>query len=653
MNNANSVYYLFSSNAPNNYPIAKPQSKEAVGEVASRNDALPTKSYKPQTDLGKEQNFATAGDTVPIVFGKRVAGVGGTWVQPKLTKTGSNDFVGSFLFAISQGEIESTPEAIYSWLGTQNIKFIDTNVSLTHYYTSSADMALAPDVCPLTSGKIFCDVNTYSYLSPVLGVGQTLIRQPNTWDYYWQQKETTLGIGNTSNSVIEITGPNISVFDNETGADLTSAYFAWIGVSPGTYTQLFNYNSATGGGYTVGRITTTPPSSYGILTQYPFATNTVTFVYENATINNQKNMSLPASTGTLTGIQLEYHLSTFFDPNSPSGADFTTFADITFLEIEGSLYSQPASGSVPTTTKQLSIFYEAGAKVDLYSAGLTGGVYSVGASNQFVDLAMYLFTLLQRVNGASTAALATPIDTSNFQSIAAFCNNTGLNFNGMVEQSINVIDYLSATAPFFLLSFISSNGRYGIQPLLPLDGSNQIKLTGLTPVLTFTESDILPGSYQKQYIKSSDRRPVNVSLLWREADPTIIGIQRTTTVRYVDTSNDAPTVQFDMTDFCVDINHAVTFGCYELARRKFATHAISFDVSLLTTELLPTNIFSIERQRVNSKGDDRIEIEWYQATSIKHSSSGVTSIEAIYFPVDASDVSLISNDVVNGLFQVI
>ena len=632
---------------------AKQQSSASIGDTAARSDALPTRSYKPQTDLGKEQNFATAGDTVPIIFCKRVTGIGGTWVQPKLTKTGFNGFASSFLFAISQGEIESTPQAIYSWLGTQNIKFIDASVTLTHHYASSADMALAPDVCPITSGKIFCDVNTYSYLSPILGAGQTLIRQPNTWDYFWQQKETTLGVGDTSNSVIQVTGLNISVYDNETGADLTSAYFAWVGVSPSSYNLLFNYDASTGGGYTVGRITTTPPSSYGILLQYPFATNTVTFVYENATINNQYNMSAPASTGTLTGIQYEYHLSTYPDPAFPGGANFTTFADITFLEVDGSLYDKPTSGSIPTTARQLSIFYENGAKVDLYSGGLVGGVYAVGASNQFVDLAMYLFTLLQRANGASTAALATPIDVSNFQALAAFCNNNGLLFNGMVEQSINVIDYLSATAPFFLLSFISSNGRYGIQPLLPVDASNQIKLTSLTPVLTFTEADILPGSFQKQYIKSADRRPINVSLLWREADPTVIGIQRTTTVRYVGTGNDAPTVQFDMTDFCVDINHAILFGCYELARRKHATHTVRFDVSLLTTALLPTNIFCIERQRINSKGDNRVETDWYQATSIKHSSSGITSIEAMYFPVNATNISLISDDVANGSFDVI
>ena len=76
--------------------------------------------------------------------------------------------------------------------------------------------------------------------------------------------------------------------------------------------------------------------------------------------------------------------------------DFTTFADITFLEIDGNIYDAPDSGSYPTTTRQISIFYESGITVDLYSGGLVSNVYATGASNQFVDLAMYLFTLMKR-----------------------------------------------------------------------------------------------------------------------------------------------------------------------------------------------------------------------------------------------------------------
>lgn len=260
---------------------------------------------------------------------------------------------------------------------------------------------------------------------------------------------------------------------------------------------------------------------------------------------------------------------------------------------------------------------------------------------------------MKRASGATTDPLSAPIDVSNLQTLATFCTNTGLLFNGIVEQSVNVIDYISSIAPFFLMSFVSSNGRYSLQPLLPLTAGNQIKTTAITPVLTFTEDDILPGSFQKEYIDADERRPVNVSLTWREADPVVIGIQRTTTVRYPGTDNNAPTQQFDMTDFCTSAAHATVYGKYELARRKFSTHMISFNTPLLTTSLLPTQIIKIERQRVNSRGDDRQEIEWYQVTDVKHNSAGVTTISAAQFPVDGSDIAKISDEVVNGTFEVI
>jgi len=188
---------------------------------------------------------------------------------------------------------------------------------------------------------------------------------------------------------------------------------------------------------------------------------------------------------------------------------------------------------------------------------------------------------------------------------------------------------------------------------MPINASNGIKVTALTPAVTFTEADILPGSFQKQYDDADERRAVNISLIWREADPISIGIQRTISIRYSTTASDAPVLQFDMTDFCTTAAHATTFGKYELARRKFSTHVIAFATPLLTTSLIPTQIIKIQRQRISSRGDNRSEIEWYQVLNVKHSSSGITTIQAAHFPVDGSDIAKISNEVINGTFQVV
>ena len=641
---------------------ARAQKKSPVGESAVASDNLPTKSKKPQPDISKEQTVATAGDTVAIVFCKRVNGAGGTWIQPPMIKTGSNNFVGSFLYVISQGEMASSPAKQYSWVGNRNIKFLtDQTITLTHYYETVATLAAAINTCPIAAGgKIFCDLNTYSYVEPIVKVGTHTIRLPDVSTFYLEEVDITRGTGDVTNSVLKTTFADVTVYDSATGTDITAAWLTSGGITnPATTFRYWNLNYTTNTPYAVGVTRVFPgggafsPPDPTIWTDVG-STGPITLVWENIALVNQYNPALPASTGTLEGVQTEVFLSKYDDPSDPpSTADYTNFADITFLQINGDIYDPPDNGSYPTTTRQICLYYENGVNVDLYSGGLVAGQYVVGPSNQFVDFAMLLFTQLKRANGSATFDIAMPIDVTNMQNLATFANQYGLHFNGMLEQSVNVIDYISSTAPFFLLSFISSGGQYQLQPLLPLNGSYAIKTTSITPVIVFDEDNILPGSYSKVYFNLDERRNVRVSLLWREADPLIIGIQRTTSIRYTTTVSDAPIVQYDMTDFCTSAGHATMYGKYELARRKYSTHSISLQTPLLTTALKPTDIIKVQRQRTNSQGNNRTEIDHYQVTDIKHETFGITSITAEHFPLDVNDVSVISDEILNGSFEVI
>ena len=188
------------------------------------------------------------------------------------------------------------------------------------------------------------------------------------------------------------------------------------------------------------------------------------------------------------------------------------------------------------------------------------------------------------------------------------------------------------------------DGQFQFRPLLPVNGSNLIDTTALTPTATFTDANILPGSFSKSYIPAEDRRDFIASVAFREAEQKEIGTERTVKVRYSSNSADIPVEQFDLTDFCVIEAHAIAFARHELARRKYQTHSVTFQVSLLTTGLAPMDIIKIQRQRISSVGDNRTESEHYQVTSITHSSVGVSTIEAIHFPLNGSSVSLISSD---------
>lgn len=633
------------------------QKKSRPVSAASRSDESPLSTKKPNADVGRAQSLAKAGDTIPIVFGKRANNVGGIWVQPQLLKRGSQNFVGQFLFAISQGEMAQSPEAYRTYAGDQIIPFIaGTTITVAHYYASAATMDASPNVCPITNGKIFCETGARFFLESEVSVGQSTEYVPNFQDNYFQLRIKKIGTGDLTNTVKRYNGADFVIKEIETGVDRTADYWAIAGVSPSSRNYVIGTNSgatAAVAAGTINEIFATWQSPFANLWQTVYnADGPVVFIYENQfTLDTQFDTSKAATDETFFGDLSEWGLSPVADPTSfPSSYDFSVYSDITFLLVEGNIYDRSDfSQEFKQTVRQLSVFYEQGIKVPLYSAGTPG---ITGASNQFVDLAMFLFELIKRLDAGSTADIATPIDTSNLQTLAAFATNIGTFYNGIIEQSMNVIEYISTIAPFFLLQFISNNGQYSLQPILPITAGNQIDTTALTPSATFTEANILPGSFAKKYRAADERRDIVASMVWRETEPTSIGIQRTTTVRYPTTASDAPVEQFDMTDCCTSLAHASLYGKYILALRKYSTHEISFETPLLTNNLIPTQIIKVQRQRITSTGDNRTETDWYQVIDVKHTTAGVTTISAMHFPVDGSNVAEISDDVVNGTFTV-
>lgn len=636
-----------------------PQQRSAPNQAATQQDKAPDNRKTPKADLGAEQRIATAGETVPIVFGKRVSGNGGVWVQPSLARAGSYFFKGSFLFPISQGQIVSSPVKHRTWVGLRNMAFLaDQTITLSAIYNSAATLAANPGTCPILGGGLYCGNETYSYITDAIGTsGEWVDRQDYLGTSYYGFRAIARGSGNTTNAGITAT---LSIFDNVTGADITTAWNTYFGISPGTV-YAFNYSTTYPTPPSAGAVNVTqdfvttlgyvPPLSTAALTAIG-SSGSLTFKWAVTGVTNQLDPSQPATTGTLEGVQLEYIVSKYANPSSTPTADNSAFADITFLKVIGDIYDPPDGGSYPTTTRQISVYYEQGVSVDLYSVGLVGGVYTQGASNQLVDLAMYLFTIYKRTSNTDPD-VAAPIYTGNMEDLATFCDEYSLHFNGVISDSLNIIEFLSETAPYFLLSFQSNGGQYRFEPLLPLNGSQEIDVTALTPAATFTEDEILPGSFSKTYVAAADKTDVTATVLYRLNGPDAIGTQQSVQVRYSGVSLDAPVEQFDMSDFCANRDHAVIYAKHYLARRKYSVHSISFATPLSTAGLKPTDVIKIERQRITSTGDNRTEIEWYQITTIQHQTDGTTSIEAAQFPVNGSDIARISNDVLNGTFTVV
>lgn len=633
---------------------AKPQNKAQPNQAVTQRDKAPANRKTPKADLGEKQRIASTGETVPIVFCKRVNDVGGAWIQPSLARSGTELFKGSFLFPVSQGEIVSSPVKHRIWVGLRNMAFLeDQTITISHIYNSAATLAASPGTCPILGAGLYCGNETYSYVTAGIGTSGTYTeRRDEATTIYRGFRTIARGSGDTTNAAINATA---EYFDNITGSDLTAAWFAQLGIPSST---VFSFNTSTTGNPPCGAVDI--PEDFISLLGYNVesqafhtaigSSGNYTAVYTVQSVTNQYDAGFPASTGTLDRVQFEWVQSKYADPTSTPTADNSSFADITFLKIVGDIYNPPSEGSYPTETSQVSIYYEQGVSVDLYSVDTAGSTQ--GASNQFVDLVMSLLNIFGRSSNADPNVSA-PIDTANMPDLATFCDEYGLHFNGVISDAVNIIEYICETAPYFLLSFQSNGGQYRFEPLLPLNGSQQIDGTALTPAATFTEAQILPGSFKKAYVSAEEKSDVNAVVLYRLNKPEAIGTEQAVQVRYDGVSLDAPVQQFDMSDFCANRDHAISFAKYFLAKRKHSLHSISFSVSLSTDDLKPTDIIKIEKSRINTAGDDRTEIEWYQIISINYAPDGQTRIDAIQFPVDGSNIAKISDDVLNASFTIV
>ena len=653
------------------------QKKSEVGQDAQILDESLDNFKKPNSDLDVSQKIASTGETVPIVFGKRANNIGGVWMQPSLIKAGTSVFVQKLLYVISQGEIVSNPTKSRAYTGLVKLPFLeDSTVTLQHIYSTAASLASSPNSCPISSTGLFCGNDIYTYLSELIKAssGSYLENVPDFGTVFDGQRYGTFGTGDTSNSTFVM---SLQIFDAETGDNVTNAYQTFIGANNMNFgfNQKFDSNGNLIGGRNPNEVFNiiddfnngqlVPPINASTVADGTYSQSVLnglnavsggrtkfinkwTFV----SIDNQTISSNPPSSGTLEGVQIENVVGTSAVIQNTSNNN-SSFADITFLATSGNLYETPSSGTFPTTTKQLYVFYEQGVKVDLFSAGLSGSSYTQGASNQFIDLAMHLFKLYKKIDGNNTATIVAPVELSNLQSLCTFCSNNSMFFNGIISKSVNIVEFITKTSPFYFLAFLSVGGKYQFAPILPINGSNQIDVTALTPTMTFTESNIIQGSFKKNYLSVEERREFIANCIYTECIPTEVARRKTVSVRFTSSALDSPTEQFDMSDFCADVNHAILYAKYELSRRKHSTHNISFSTPLLTTTLIPTNIIKLQLQRKNSVGDDRQEIEYYQVASITYDNDGVSNIEAVHFPLDTNDKSEISLEITTGTFTVL
>jgi hypothetical protein len=266
-----------------------------------------------------------------------------------------------------------------------------------------------------------------------------------------------------------------------------------------------------------------------------------------------------------------------------------------------------------------------------------------GPSNNIADLVLYLLRKTSRTPEAL-------IDLASFEDAAAFTDGLGLWFNGELNESSNLEDFLAAHGRDFLLTKTRRGGKIGLRPLLPVTASNTIDVEPIVPVYRFTENHIIPGSFEISWVPLADRKPFVALMLWRQQPTDDIGIIRTTEVRYTGTAPDGPFEQHDLSVFCASENHAVKAGAYRIAKRRYVSHTLRIKVrpGSFNTTLTQGDVVRVLLQRVASSAAAGVHDYFYEVDRIGKSRTGEISLDLIHFPIDMLGRSLVALDVMTA-----
>lgn len=298
------------------------------------------------------------------------------------------------------------------------------------------------------------------------------------------------------------------------------------------------------------------------------------------------------------------------------------------------------SGSIPDGfdfwNRQVHVFVRGGMHVLRYEDNQTG------PSDSFADLYRWMLSKSSKVP-------ATLIDNDGLTVADKFLRANGFTCNCWITESYNLADWGTKWAPYFLLSTSSNNGKKGLRPVLPVTSTGAINLGVISPVYTFTEDTIIPGSFSVNYTSLTECQPFVAQMVWKQPLESDVGIVRTSEVRIHGTAYDGPFESHDLSEFCTTENHAVKVGAYIVAKRVYTTHTASFTAKPGThnTLVAPGSIVRVQLVRETTDAEPGSHDYLYQVERVSKTLAGDVGYECTHFPINGTGQSVIALCVAN------
>lgn len=307
---------------------------------------------------------------------------------------------------------------------------------------------------------------------------------------------------------------------------------------------------------------------------------------------------------------------------------------------------------------------------DLTMGGIEGNILNLRPfnidrflqSHVFVEHGVKVFRLMDQTNGPSryypdlvfhlmgtTQILQSDqIDRLALTDSAKMNQRYSLFFNGILQTTNSLSEWMTRTAPYFLLSPRQIDGRYGLAPVCPLDSDYKFKTTPIVPSFVVTADQIVEGSYSRDYISNKERRPVCLVMVYRDQPTQQIGQTVTIEARYPGTALTGPYEQHDLTEFCCRAEHAIYAARYILAKRRYTTHTCQVTIGREGRTVNPGDIIQINLDLATNNGEGITDQTLYQVEAINEGQEGTIELELVHFPVDGDGVSLVASAIETG-----
>jgi len=227
-----------------------------------------------------------------------------------------------------------------------------------------------------------------------------------------------------------------------------------------------------------------------------------------------------------------------------------------------------------TSLAQLSAYYQKGLRIKKL-----GSIKSeAAASNIFPEIAYFLLT--NRVTGAGGVISKDQIDEESFGLAADFCRANQYYWDGVIDERVNLREFIHEQASYCLLDFTMKGGKFGLSPTVPYNSDLTIK----------TNDDAIPevkalftdGNMREMKVTTlppEERKLSEIEVLYREERINQFPQTRTMNVRLERYPNDLAVETFDLTQFCTSRRQALNFAKYALKARQWIDHVIEFQTT--------------------------------------------------------------------------